>query len=70
MECKHCQDSISKRQCSVCKEDIEDECMTCHKELKHNVIKIQNVHIVGGSRNLCSVDDDPDAYAPSWKADN
>ena len=70
MECKHCKDFISKRKCSICKEEISDECMTCHIEVAHNKITIQNIHIVGGSRNLCSIDQDPDAYAPSWKAGN
>ena len=72
MECKHCKDSIGKQLCSICKNDIEDECMTCHKELAHDIIKVQNIHIVGGRGNIKTdgIDNDPDMYQPSWIAGN
>jgi len=68
--CKHCGDDAANRKCPVCKKEIEQECIECHQEVAHGIIKNQNIHIVGGSKPLCSVEDDPDAYSPSWKAGN
>lgn len=70
LKCEHCGDSIFGQRCSICGQELKSECMDCHKEIAHDIIKIQNVHIIGGGRHLCSADEDPDAYSPSWKADN
>jgi hypothetical protein len=70
MICKHCEDKISgKDDCEICGKILADECLCCHKELSHGVIVNANIHIVGSSISM-SVEKDPDAYAPSWKAGN
>lgn len=71
MTCIHCQDDIKIWPCVICQKDIEAECKLCHNELKHNIIKNQNLHICGSpTSKVNEPDDDTDAYGQSWKVDN
>lgn len=70
MECFHCGDVVKRLTCPVCDKEMDRVCFDCHVEVKHGIIQNHNIHIVGGSRHLCSADEDYDAYSPSWKAGN
>ena len=61
--CKHCEDRISSgRKCSACDQTLVDQCMICHKEIAHGIIKNQNIHIVGSGGGQNGLDRDPDAF--------
>lgn len=49
MTCRYCQDRIAIWMCDTCDSAVIGSCETCHNEVKHGQIKIQNVHIVGGT---------------------
>jgi len=70
--CSSCGDFfLSNTVCSICNEVLADKCLCCHRELKHEIIEIQNLHIVSSpDSGLDSIENDPDAYSPSWKAGN
>ena len=70
--CKHCGDQYEDNQelCTTCGEMLDDVCPECHLELTHGVIRNQNIDITGSGTGPRSPDQDPDAYAPSWKAGN
>ena len=62
--CKHCQSRISgERKCLECDQTLVDQCLTCHKEVAHDIIVDQNIHIVGSDRGLSGIDQDPDAFS-------
>jgi len=61
--CKHCKEMIDETTCSLCGKKLTDECLVCHKELVHDEISNQNIHICGNDFGyLNSVDKDYDAY--------
>lgn len=61
--CRHCEDYISgKSKCGICEKLLEDQCLTCHREVEHGKIEIQNIHICGNPSGGNSIDADPDAY--------
>ena len=66
--CKYCHDSIDPYTCDICEPNTpQDECLSCHDELAHDVVENQNIHIIGRHTGLDSLEDDPDAYARSWE---
>lgn len=68
--CSSCGDETGPWECEICKVEICVNCPDCHNELIHNVIKNQNIHIIGSSPSMLnSIDDDPDAFKPSWKSE-
>jgi len=68
--CKHCKDTFTGWECGHCGKKQLGSCKECHFELVHGIIKNQNIHIIGGQGGLSGLDEDTDAYEPSWKADN
>lgn len=49
VKCRHCGDSINVWTCETGdKHEVADQCRTCHNELSHGIIRIQNIHICGG----------------------
>lgn len=72
--CKHGakEEVYSKYTCPKCGRTPVDMCQECHDEKEHGIIKNQNIHIVGGTKpnKTDGLDNDPDAFAPSWKAGN
>lgn len=61
-ECKHCEESIFPAMCEECGKIIKDQCRTCHREVSHGIIKIQNINMVGNAAPGMSPDEDPDAF--------
>ena len=66
MICKHCGDNGAAWTCELCVADgckkklgktIKGQCRTCHDELKHGIIKNQNIHLCSGSGDILSGDD-------------
>ncbi len=72
MVCIHCNDQVGSWECDICKQVVVGQCQCCHNELKHGVIKNQNIHIIGAGSppGTDTIDGDPDAWAPSWKVGN
>lgn len=63
--CKHCKCGIdNRRKCDTCERIMSDQCKTCHEEVAHGQIRVQNIHICGNGNGswLNSVENDPDAY--------
>ncbi len=63
--CRHCKEVLSREQkeCSICDCVPTDQCMTCHQEVAHDKIRVQNIHICGAAYSgLDGIDQDPDAY--------
>ena len=60
-KCRHCECRIDpERECLTCGNKLRDQCVACHEEVAHDVIRNMNIHIVGsrgGAR------DDHDAFA-------
>lgn len=51
LKCKHCAGTIREDAfCDVCKKFLDDQCSTCHDEVAHDVIKIQNCNTRGGRK--------------------
>lgn len=50
MKCKHCGDDIKAWTCDKSEKPhaVLDQCRACHNELRHDIIKNQNIHICGG----------------------
>jgi hypothetical protein len=47
LRCKHCGDAIFAEVCEKgC--NLIDECLDCHNEIQHKIIKNANIHIIGG----------------------
>ena len=69
--CFYCEEKYGPWECGTCKKNTRT-CRDCHNEIKHGVIKNQNVHIIGSGAppGTDTVDGDPDAWAPSWKVGN
>jgi len=63
--CRHCGDPAAGRECQTCDQQPADQCMTCHREVAHGQVTIQNVHFVGNSNPGMGVDADPDAFKRS-----
>jgi hypothetical protein len=61
--CKHCKDETSLTTCSICDKRLTKECLTCHNELAHGIIRNENIHICGSpSSKLDTPDYDEDAF--------
>ena len=68
--CRHCGEPIENDKCNTCGVELEKECrcQDCHNEVVHGEISNHNIHIAGNLKKskLDSVDNDPDAYNPSF----
>ena len=62
MKCKHCGDIFRSLFCPICSKLLDDQCLVCHREIKHDVIQNQNIHIVGSGGGQNGLDRDPDAF--------
>lgn len=66
MNCRHCGDllKIPRPVCKHCGVELADECMDCHDEVKHDIIRDQNMHFAGNpvSLKVNGPDYDQDAY--------
>lgn len=50
-KCKHCEDTIrNDAYCEECSKYMTDQCCSCHNELAHSKIKVQNINTHGGRR--------------------
>jgi hypothetical protein len=56
--CDSCGYSFRTSDCEICEKIITDRCIDCHNEIKHDIIKNQNIHIVSSGRSPI----DPDAH--------
>lgn len=44
--CKHCRCRINPAaECEICRKKLKEQCITCHLEVQHDLIFIQNIHI-------------------------
>ena len=72
MICKHCREEIVfGEKCPKCGIGLWkfQQCLECHLEKEHGVFTVQNINICGGkSLKVNDVDNDPDAFKPSWKS--
>lgn len=51
LRCKHCTDSIpADAYCELCKKFHVNQCSSCHDELAHDTIKVQNINTSGGRK--------------------
>jgi len=66
--CRHCGDHYEPYQCSTCRAQPAWCCPECHDELAHEKILDQNVHLTGNTVREHTLDEDPDAWKPSWKS--
>ena len=54
--CKHCGDPCYNVSCEKgCL--FQDECIDCHNEIRHGIIKNMNIHIIGGPGGPEGIDD-------------
>ena len=65
MKCKHCKEArgkLERPRCPICDKPLTDQCLACHQEIHHGVIRNQNIHIVGRGGGQNGLDRDPDAF--------
>lgn len=62
MTCIHCKSRVMHDKCLLCNRIDSKRCTTCHDEVIHDVIKVQNIHICG-SGHVIFDDGEPDIDA-------
>jgi predicted amidophosphoribosyltransferase len=66
--CKSCEEVVPSEICPICRKLIKHACLDCHKEIAHDTVVNQNIHVCGGyTSKLNSIDGDPDAFGKAGK---